>query len=575
MKHSIKTLLLGAFITFGSLSGSAVPAKPGMWRMITLADGTQVRVELRGDEHLGYWADANGNAYNLADDGKHYIQIDLANAQTNAQALRARANSDRLKKLNSYRSTRLGQASGPITGKKKGIVILVNFKDKKFSFSHKPSFYENIINGTNYTSSLGFVGSVKDYFLAQSNGQFELDFDIVGPYTLSQNYSYYGKKTQQRNDQYAYKMIEEAVKQADKDVNFADYDWDGNGYVDQVFVLFAGLGQAAGGDDDTIWPHESQLRYYDGSLKTSATTASGDPVYVDTYACGPELTVEATSVGYKSRVDGIGTICHEFSHCLGYPDMYDTNYENHLGMGDWDLMCSGSYNGDSFCPPNFTAYEKAFAGWITPIELNKPTTVKGLAAQDVKYGQAFIIYNDATADEYYILENRQNNVGIWDKALPASGMMITHVDYDSWIWECNSVNTMQNYSNLKNDHERLTIFCADNDRQNTTASEAGDLYPYNGNNELTDTSLPAAIVYNGGTNMGKPITNITQNADGTISFDFMGGSADNVITGVDGVSANAVKADMRVYSIDGRYLGTDINALGHGVFVQGGKKIVK
>lgn len=96
----------------------------------------------------------------------------------------------------------------------------------------------------------------------------------------------------------------------------------------------------------------------------------------------------------RSRINGIGTICHEFSHCLGYPDLYDTNYGGNFGMGSFDLMCSGSYNGESFCPPNYSAYEKWIAGWITPIVLDKPASVKGMQAQDVKYGQAFVVYND-------------------------------------------------------------------------------------------------------------------------------------------------------------------------------------
>lgn len=137
-----------------------------------------------------------------------------------------------------------------------------------------------------------------------------------------------------------------------------------------------------------------------------------------------------------------------------------------------------------------------------------------MQAQDVKYGQAFVVYNDNNKNEYYLIENRQQNVGIWDKQLPASGMMITHVDYDENIWERNNVNTIVNYSGdyayLSNDHQRLTIFHADNEEGASANSQAGDLYPFNGNNSLTDTSSPAATIYQGGTTMDKPITNITQ-----------------------------------------------------------------
>ena len=207
-----------------------------------------------------------------------------------------------------------------------------------------------------------------------------------------------------------------------------------------------------------------------------------------------------------------------------------------------------------------------------------------MQAQDVKYGQAFVVYNDNNKNEYYLIENRQQNVGIWDKQLPASGMMITHVDYDENIWAWNNVNTIVNYSNQygpeyayrDNDHQRLTIFHADNEEGSSADSQAGDLYPFNGNNSLTDTSSPAATIYQGGTTMGKPITNITQNEDGSIDFDFMGGSNDNIITGIHFVENDETPSfGQGVYSLDGRYMGTSVNSLDKGIYIVNGKKIVK
>lgn len=474
----------------------------------------------------------------------------------------------------------MGQTNGSYTGKKKGLIILVQYKDKKFKFGHNQKMYDRMANETGYNTSLGFVGSVKDYFLAQSNGQFELDFDVVGPYTLNHEYAYYGAPSGESHDVRPRDMVYDACRLADPYVNFADYDWDGDGYVEQVYVLFAGLGQAAGGDENTIWPHESKLQYGNNGSYVS----KDNNVTVNTYACGPELTLQYTPIAYRERVDGIGTLCHEFSHCLGYPDLYDTNYGGNFGMGSFDLMDSGSYNGESFCPPNYSACEKWFAGWITPIVLDKPASVKGMQAQDVKYGQAFVVYNDNNKNEYYLIENRQQSVGIWDKQLPASGMMITHVDYDENIWAWNNVNTIVNYSNqygkdyayLDNDHQRLTIFHADNEEGASTKSQAGDLYPFNGNNSLTDTSSPAATIYQGGSTMDKPITNITQNEDGSIDFDFMGGSNDNIITGIHFVENDeAPSFGQGVYSLDGRYMGTSANGLDKGIYIVNGKKIVK
>lgn len=579
MKQLLLTTILGSM----ALTVHAIPAKKGVWRIVTLSDGTQKRVELRGDEFCSYWEDADGECYRLENKTGHYIKVDAEALKAKGIKLRTEANKERVERMvKARRQTsikKVGQPTGSFFGKKKGLIILVQYPDKSFKFGHNKTMYNKVANQTGYTTSLGFVGSVKDYFLAQSNGQFELDFDVVGPYTLSQKYAYYGAHSGNDNDVRPFDMVYEACQMADADVNFSDYDWDGDGYVEQVYVLYAGLGEAAGGDENTIWPHESKLQYGNNGSYVS----KDNNVVVNTYACGPELTMQYTPVGYKERVDGIGTICHEFSHCLGYPDLYDTAYKGHFGMGDFDLMCSGSYNGESLCPPNYTAYEKWFAGWITPIVLDKPTTIKGLSAQDVKYGQTFVIYNDKNPDEYYLIENRQNNIGIWDRKLPASGLMITHVDYDANVWALNNVNTIVNYSDkygpeyayMDNDHQRMTIFHADNSEGSTDQDEAGDLYPYNGNNSLTDTSTPAATVYTGGT-MGKPITNITQNEDGTIDFDFMGGSADNVITGIQQATMGQNDAVHKgVYSLDGRYLGTTLNGLSKGVYIVNGKKMVK
>lgn len=580
----MKLLMLASLMGFVALSAQAVPAKKGVWRMVTLADGTQKRVELRGDEFYSYWVDAEGVSYNLDSESKRYVRVDANALKLRASQLRAKANQDRIARMAKARrmatKKSLGQTNGSYFGKKKGLIILVQYKDKKFKFGHNQKMYNRIANETGYANSLGFVGSVKDYFLAQSNGQFELDFDVVGPYTLNHEYAYYGAPSGNSHDVRPCDMVYDACRLADPDVNFTDYDWDGDGYVEQVYVLFAGLGQAAGGDENTIWPHEYKLQ--EGN--NGSYVSKDNNVVVNTYACGPELTLQYTPVAYRERVDGIGTLCHEFSHCLGYPDLYDTGNGGNFGMGEFDLMDAGSYNGESFCPPNYSAYEKWFAGWITPTVLDKPASVKGMQAQDVKYGQAFVVYNDNNKNEYYLIENRQQNVGIWDKQLPASGMMITHVDYDENIWERNNVNTIVNYSNqygpeyayLDNDHQRLTIFHADNEEGSSADSQAGDLYPFNGNNSLTDTSSPAAIIYQGGSTMGKPITNITQNEDGSIDFDFMGGSNDNIISGIHFVENDeAPSFGQGVYSLDGRYMGTSANSLDKGIYIVNGKKIVK
>jgi len=450
---SIAAVLLTTTLT-------AFPAQQGIYRLITLPDGSQTVGELKGDALSHYWQTEDGRCF-VAMGNDVYKELPGKSLQ---KARTLKHNGAKVSLATSAAAkTNQSEADATFHGKKKGLIILVQFQDKEFKSGHDQAFYNAMTNEVGFTSSAGHVGSVKDYFLAQSNGVFELDFDVVGPYTLPQNYAYYGANNSQGSDSHSGEMIVKACTYADADVNFADYDWNGDGELEQVYVLYAGMGEANGGDENTIWPHEWNL------TAAYETTITLDGIVIDTYACGPEL--DAYSVynritrksQYYERTGGIGTLCHEFSHCLGLRDHYDTQGQRYTGTGYYDVMCSGSYNGDSFRPCNFTAYELMFAGWTEPIELNEPTTVKDMKSLS-DYGQTFIIYNDANKDEFYLLENRQQTG--WDTALPGAGLLITHVDYDSTVWKWNIINSNYTYEfydsvYATNDHERYGIIRAD------------------------------------------------------------------------------------------------------------------
>lgn len=584
------SLALAASTTF------AVPAKQAK-KTLTLADGTQVVATLMGDEYMNWWQADNGMRYVESQENEGvYVAANMDIMTATAEMRRAQVGEKRAKRLNSVRKAadlssfggqqrvQIGDEHVTYEGKKKGIIILVQFPNQKFEEGHDNAYYKMVANEKGLTHKDGYVGSVSDYFLSQSNGKFELDFDIAGPYTLSHTSSYYGKNDGANIDVKVGYMIQEGCDAAVADgFNFNDYDWDGDGYADQVFVLYAGLGEASGGDAKTVWPHEYQIRYTCvGKVLNYTTEGKGK---VDTYACANEMerVINEYTGQYtnETKLAGIGTICHEFSHCLGFADMYDTSNGGNYGMGFFDVMSSGSYNGGGFVPCNYTAYERIYAGWTEPIVLeDHPASVKAMkSTQD--YGRPFIIYNDKHKDEFYTLENREQKG--WDAALYGGGMMITHVDYDQSVWGVNHVNASAS------DHQRCTIFHADNDDNGQDlGSIKNDLYPYmvSGmvmNDELTDDSRPAAKLYNrnadGTKYMGKPVTAIRKNADGTMSFDFMGGSEENILdnttTAIKDIKADTRKADNRVYSIDGRYLGDDINALGKGLYIVGGKKELK
>lgn len=577
-------LMLSMLFAFGA-AANAVPAKK-LQKVITLTNGTQVSVELRGDEYLSWWEGTDGTAYRATADDAVFEAFDLEAQKPAAAARRARAEQGRVARLARVKNSLKGAddkmrglGGDHITykGVKKGLVVLVDFKNKKFADGHDLEYYKNVINGKDFSDEEeGYVGSVRDYFLAQSNGQFELDFDVVGPVTMSKNYGYYGNDGAYQKDEKVYEMIKEACDGIQDKVNLKDYDWDGDGEADQVFFLYAGLGQASGGSAGTVWPHESELRYWPCGVLSYSTGK------INTYACANELQPETQgSSRYISA--GIGTICHEFSHCLGFADMYDTTGGGGYGMSVFDVMDQGSYNGNGFVPCNYTAFERIYAGWVEAIELIDPATVKDMKSVS-DYGRPFIMYNYKNTNEYFLMENRQNTG--WDKGLYGSnGLLIVHVNYVPSRWANNSVNSSAEKIQC------CTVVNADGSRENTQYSLQGDLYPYEVkgvtmNDEFTDESEPAAKLYtkNSGNSyaLGIPITNIKR-SKGSISFLVCGGDDKNVIDntfngvvdGINGVTVAKKATDNRIYSIDGRYLGTDASALGKGIYVVGGKKIVK
>ena len=491
------------------LSVWAVPAKRGVWCSLSLVDGTEVKAQLVGDEFLHYYVSEDGTKY-VQDEstGLYRKMTDEVTAQRRAAVRRAQAQGRQKRML------RKAQASNAFQGTKKGLIILVQFTDSKFKSGHDLALYKRIANDANYSDN-NFKGSIKDYFKAQSHGMFELDFDVVGICQLQHPYAYYGKNNSQKEDVRPGQMVAEACLWAhEQDIDFSKYDWNGDGEVDQVFVLYAGHGEASyDKDPNTIWPHMYYL-----SASDYGKSLSLDGVTVDTYACSSELNGDG-------NLDGIGTFCHEFSHCMGFPDLYDTSYAGWFGMGDFDLMCSGSYNGDSKCPAGYSAYEKAECGWLTlkdMTNIEQETSIVGVQPMSAD-GDAYIIKNKGHEDEYYILENRQKTG--WDSYLPASGLMITHVDYNADIWDWNMPNTSGKYEDANgntktNDHQRLTIFRAG--KSTDEYGDASDLYPYGSNNSLTKTSSPASTLYNtnsdGSKYMHVAITDIAIAADGTASF---------------------------------------------------------
>ena len=512
----MRRLFLAMLLCACTLIMWAVPAK-----RITLnvmqPDGTMLAVTQMGDEFFSYFVTDDMVAVLRKDNAYYYAHVEngvIAPSRHLAHNVAERTHDEQqvvdqlpgvdemnaaiAQRSNAMRARARVQRETevPTMGEVHIPVILVEYADVKLSLNEAKTRFDKHFNGDDYKDAGGY-GSVKEYFEDQSEGQFVPKFDIIGPITLSKKREYYGGNNGDVIDPNASEMITEACRLADGSTDFSIYDNNGDGYVDFLYVIYAGYGESANSSmlTYTVWPHKSQIK-----------PMALDGVQVSLYACSNELD------GYEgTNIDGIGTVCHEFSHCLGLPDFYATNYASGaFGMDKWSVMHSGNYNEGSHTPCGYTGYEKDFLGWKKLIVLDEPTdlVLKPLS----EGGDAYKIINDANPNEYYIIENHKKSK--WDSGISGEGMLVIHVDYSESAWQNNMVNNEPS-------HQRMTIIPADNKLNNSTLT--GDVYPGSSKNtELTSTSKPAAEVYVG-EYMGKDLTNISKNGD-DVSLSFMKGA---------------------------------------------------
>ena len=611
----MKRILISAVLSLCAAMTFAIPAKKS-WKVVSQSDGTTIKVSQAGDEHLHYYiTEDNVPLYEAADNRYCYLTIEsgkLHNSGVLAHESAARSAKE-LQVMNTIhdlapiarqmaakkrsaakrcvRPDRLPSKDdiSVFKGSKKALVILAAFSDKSFSKGDDAivKFYDEVLNQEGYSQN-GAAGSVHDYFKDMSRGEFDLTFDIVGPVKVSKSATYYGGPSPIMGGvDHIGEFITEAIKKADEkcDIDWKKYDWDDDGEVEQVFVLYAGYGQATGGPTGTIWPNAWTL---DEALQNSDGNGgfSIDGVFINQYACSNELYLDSGTVPM-----GLGVFCHEFSHCMGLPDMYDTNYGSTPTMGDWDLLAGGSYNGPQgigWCPAGWTSYERAYAGWLELTELKAGDIIKGMTSLEEADGKAYVIYNDNHKDEYYLLENHKG-MG-WDKYTPENGLLIIHVDYDKDLFDNNIVNSKGEFTPAEgydryftNDHPRMAPFSRVRSIQNDTYFYT---YPMDAPrgvvDSLTDTSKPAAELYNaladGSKLMCKPVYNIEKDDDGNISFTFM--TKEKETDAIQDIAmAEDTTGDDTVYDITGKKAGRigDIKngSLKAGIYIIGGKRLQK
>ena len=617
-----KKLLFG--LLFAAMTAGAVKMKSGI-NIIKQADGTTITVRAYGDEDLSYFLASDGtllyqegtNFYiaGVKADGTLYstgvlahepsmrtikeisaIKAQNAKAFYNSMETQAKANKVRREPMTPDNSLL------PSLGKHKIPVILVEFSDVEFSVENPKATFDKYLNGKELFNKetdpeMGQnYASVAKYFKDMSFGKFEPEFEVYGPVNLGKPLATYGAGYSSEENMGL--LLTDACTAVDDEVDFTQYDSNDDGNIDLIYIIYAGFSQSiAGNSTDCIHPKSGYL----------SLAKSFDGMDVKRYGVNNELNGTPADQANGPIINGIGLFCHEFSHCMGLPDLYPKSGSIaeaciNQNMDYWSLMDAGEYTANGYRPTAYTAWERERLGWMEIGTLTGPSNVE-LKSLD-EGGAAFRIYNDKdeTGHEYYIVENVQNNG--WNKNLFGNGLMVTHVDYLSSQFSLGGCKV-----NNTGGHPRMHVMAADGmfvpeyflgstiedsyitflkehnadlvakyggqvfSIDDYKAEAAGDLFPGTSNaTSLTDDSQPMkAWTYNGET-MGKPITDITNDTEkGIVSFKFMGGG--EPVDGINEVTVNKT-TDSRVYSISGTYMGNDINSLPKGIYIRNGKKVI-
>lgn len=470
MKKSftLRPLCLMAALTY-ALTVWSIPAQRKPYTY-TQPDGTTLTLYKHGNAQFHWWQTADGQWMSRDANGSFQPCESLNHEQIvqRVQSLQAPA-------ATTAQSLKLNLAP-------RGLVILVEFTDVQFQPENDHAAFAEFLMGDDYHHvNKGYddykrvfestaTGSAHQYFYDQSLGQYDPQFDLVGPVMVSKPYSYYGENVtyygQSINDAKTTEMISEAVRLADPEVDFSLYDNDDDGKVDFVFFIYAGYGEADTDDENTIWPAKLNLTDYNISLRVD-----GKRIGVCAYA--NELNPAGTRTG-------IGTFVHEFSHVCGLPDLYDINYSNQQRTpGSWDVLDHGPYNNNSNTPPSYSAYERWFCGWAVPTIIDRrmsctlhPTPNQGEAYLITETGSHNMDGVNPDPSVFYLLEYRQQQG--WDASLPGHGMMLTKIQYSYRSWISNTVNTSRT---------SLGVDIIEADNKNTgsyvfNSGKQGDLFPY-------------------------------------------------------------------------------------------------
>ena len=571
------------------------------------ADGSVITVILRGDEHINWYTTLDGVLLVQGADNNYYIgKVEksgnlIATKQLAHEALtRSQAERNLIAKQdkekffayvnkiaeeseNAYNNSPLTRGpiidSGyggvpyfPHTGSPKALVILAEFQDVPFTIQDTKRIFTNYLTNedhfteTRYGQNQNYKG-VRGYFKDCSYGQFTPEFDVVGPIKLPKEQTYYGE-----GDDNIEALMEDACSAIDSIVDFADYDANNDGMVDLVYIIYAGhSANYRGNKVSNIWPKS-------GTVNISNTY---DGKRICRYGVSNELNGSEKISKNKKKINGIGLFCHEFSHTLGLPDIYayktPAEDQDDQGMEFWDLMDGGTEVRGGRVPASYLAWEREVMGWMKIDELKNDSSIKNLKSID-NGGKAYKIVNPNDSNEYIVLQSIQKGPWYqgWRDGTYGKGLLAYRISYLS-----NKVNVFDFPNNVKGKPRVIPIpadgkiLAADSAKGSITTYTQqlnGDLYPYNRIDYISGFKMFDGSI------LEKSIVNIKENDGGDsnnnyVNFEFKNGL---VPTGIQPPSIiERIISDNRIYTLDGRYVGTDASILPHGIYIQNNKKFVK
>ena len=600
MTFNFKRICLGACLCLSSIGvwGAKANSIPVQVRQ---SDGTTITVILRGDEHINWYTTLDGVLLVQAADNSYYVgkvtkdgRLIATQQLAHEAAWRSSTETNLIRKQdkdkfysyiskvaeqseNSYNNsplTRVTVDSGyggvpyfPHTGSPKALVILAEFSDTTFTIQNTKQVFTNyLMNEGHFTETAyrqnGNYKGVRGYFKDCSYGKFTPTFDVVGPVKLPKPQTYYGAGDDNITD-----LMTDACNAVDNEVDFSQYDANGDGMVDLVYIIYAGHSANYRGNTSTdIWPKSG----------TTIISKTFDGKSIRRYGVSNELAGRENKKKEKETINGIGLFCHEFSHTLGLPDIYAipgtaAADQDNQGMEYWDLMDGGTEVQNGRVPSPYLAWEREAMGWMTIDKLTSDQQVTDLKSLE-NGGKAYKILNKNVANEFIVLQSIQQGGWYqgWTKTQIPKGLLAYRISYPY-----DKVNIFDFPNNVKGkprvivvpaDGEVLSAMNSGGDFNKYITNLTNDLYPLGSKNSINEFKM-----YDG-SKLKCKIINITQNdANKTVSFKFI---AD--VTGIQSAPiTNLTISDNRIYTLDGRYVGTDRDALPHGIYIQNKQKFIK